>query len=106
MENIAHAHIVSLMYKLLTSSRRSDDLSIGFDRSRDRRKRELTNKKNIKGKYHLRIYLRDNFGFAEHQEVASFDLGYKLTLTRNTDNAVVNKDNATDDAKIKSNVIE
>ena len=30
LENIDHAHIVSLMYKLLTSSRGSDDLSIGL----------------------------------------------------------------------------
>ena len=37
LENIDHAHIVSLMYKLLTSNRRSDDLSIGFDRDRNRR---------------------------------------------------------------------
>ena len=55
LEEISHAHIVSLMYELLSSSKGSDDLSIGFDRSRDRRKRELTNNKNIKGKYHLRI---------------------------------------------------
>ena len=47
LENIDHAHIVSLMYKLLTSSKGSDDLSIGFDRDRNRRQRELT-KKNSK----------------------------------------------------------
>ena len=35
LENIDHAHIVSLMYKLLSSSRDTDDLSSGFDRSRD-----------------------------------------------------------------------
>ena len=33
-------------------------------------------------------------------------LGYKLTLTRNTDNAVLNKDNGTNNAKIKINPIE
>ena len=53
LEEISHAHIVSLMYKLLSSSKGSDVLSIGFDRSRDRRKRELTNNKSTKGKYHL-----------------------------------------------------
>ena len=37
LENIDHGHIVSLMYKLLTSSRGSDDLSIGFDRDRNRK---------------------------------------------------------------------
>ena len=56
------------MYKLLTSSSGSDDLSIGFDRDGNRRKRELTDNKNVKRKYHVRIYLKDVFGFAEHQK--------------------------------------
>ena len=43
LENIDHAHIVWLLYKLLRSSKGSDNLSIGFDRDRNRRKRELTN---------------------------------------------------------------
>ena len=103
---ISHAQIVSLMYKLLSSCKGSDDLSIGFDRDRNRRKRELTNNKNIKGKYHLRIYLRDIFGFAEHQEKGTYGLGYKLTLTRNSDNAVLNKDNAVNNAEIKINGLE
>ena len=75
LENIDHAHIVSIMNKLLTSSRGSDDLSIGFDRHRNRRKQELTNNKNIKGKYHIRIHLKDIFEFAEHQEKATYGLG-------------------------------
>ena len=106
LEIIDHAHIVCLMYKLLSSSRDSDDLSIGFDRIRDRRKRELKNNKTQKGKNHLRIYLKDVFGFAEHQQVGTFGLGYKLALTRNTDNAVLNKNNATNNAKIVINSIE
>ena len=105
-ESIDYAHIVSLMYKLLTSSRGNDDLSIGFDRDRNRRKRELTNNKNIAGKYHMRIYLKDIFGFAQHQEKATYGLGYKLTVTRNSDNAVLNKTNATAIGKIKINNIE
>ena len=36
----------------------------------------------------MRIYLKDIFGFAEHQGKATYGLGYKLTLTRNSDNAV------------------
>ena len=56
------------MYKLLTSTRGSDDLSMGFDRSRDRRKQELTNNKNIKGKHHYSIYPRDVFGIAQWQK--------------------------------------
>ena len=106
LENIDHAHIVSLMYKLLTSSRGSDDLSSGFDRDRNRRQRELTNNNSQKGKYHVRIYLKDVFGFAEYQQKATYGLGYKLSLTRNTDNAVLNKANATNNGKIKINAIE
>ena len=105
-EEISHAHIVSLMYELLISSRGSDDLSIGFDRSRDRRKRELNNNKTQKGKFLRRIHLKDLFGFAEHQETATYGRGYKLALTRNTDNTVLNKDNATPLGKVKINSIE
>ena len=96
-----YAHIVSLMYKLLKSSKDGDDLSIGFDRNRGRRKNELTNNKTIKGKYHIRIYLKDIFSYAEHQEKGTYGLGYKLTLTRNTDNAVLNKDNAVANGRVK-----
>ena len=106
LEKIDHAHIVCLMYKLLSSSRDSDDLSISFDRSRDRRKRELLNIKTQKGKFHLRIYLKDVFGFAEYQETGTFGLSYRLTLTRNTDNAVLNKNDATNIAKFVINGIE
>ena len=105
LEEINHAHTVCLMYKLITSARNSDDLSIGFDRSRDRRQ-ELTNNKNIKGKYHVTIILKDIFGFAERQEKGAYGLGYKLTLTRNIDNAVLNKGSAINNAKVKINSID
>ena len=61
LEEISHAHIVSLMYKLVTSYKDNDDLSFGFHRDRERKKNELTNNKIIKGKYHIRIYLKDIF---------------------------------------------
>ena len=67
LEDISPTHIVSLMYKLISSAKDAY-LSFGFDRSRDRRKQELTHNKNVKGKYHLRIMLKDVFGFAEHQK--------------------------------------
>ena len=35
LEDISHAHIVSLMYKLITTSKDSDVLSFGFDRDRN-----------------------------------------------------------------------
>ena len=106
LQNIDHSHIVSLMYKLLTSSKGSDDLSIFFDRDRNRRQRELTNNKTQKGKFLIRIYLRDVFGFSEYQQKATYGLGYKLTMTRNSDNAVLNKGNAINNAKIKIIAIE
>ena len=106
LEETSHAHIVSLMYILLTSSKDSDDLSIGFDRNRGRRKNELSNNKTIKGKYHIRIYLEDIFGFAEYQEKGTYGLGYKLTLTRKTDNAVLNKDNAVANGRVKINSLD
>ena len=106
LENIDRAHIVSLMYKLLTSSKGFDDFSIGFDRDHNRRQRELTNNKDIKGKYHVRIYLKDVFGFAECQEKATYGLGYKLTLIRSTDNGVLCKDNTINIGKNKINAIE
>ena len=47
--------------------------------------------------------LSDSFGFAEHQEQATYGLGKKLTLTRVIDTAVLNKDNAINDAKTRTN---
>ena len=91
LEDISHTHLVSLMYKIKTSSKGSDDLSIGFDRSRIRRRDELTAHKSVKSKYHLRIMLKDVFGFAEHLQKATYGLGYRLTLTRNKDDAVIEK---------------
>ena len=62
LEDITHALIACLMYKLIATARRCDDFSIGFHRSRDVRKQELTINKNIKGQYHVRNYLKDIFG--------------------------------------------
>ena len=75
LEDTSHANIVSFMYKLLTSSRGSDDLSIDVDRDRNRKRDDLTKSKNMKGKYHLRIMHKDVFGFAEYQEKATYGLG-------------------------------
>ena len=99
IEEIDHAHIVCLMFKLLTSARNTDDLSTGFDRDRGRRKRKLTNNKYIKGKCHVTIMLKNVFGFT----YGTYGVGYKLTLTRNNDSAVLNKGNAINNANIKNN---
>ena len=94
------------MYKPKNTPKHAYDLSLGFDRDRGRRQGELTKNKNIKGKHHVRFILEDVFGFADYQEKATSGLGYKLTLTGNSDNAVLNKDNATNIGKIKINSIE
>ena len=101
LEDISHAHLVSLMYKLITSIKNSDDLSIGFDRSSARRRAEMTKNKSVKEEHHLRFMLKDVFGFAEHQEKATCGLGYKLTLTRNKDEVVIDKVAGIADARIK-----
>ena len=49
LEDFSQAFTVPLMYKLLTSSKDSEDLSIGFDRDRNKRQRGLTDNKNKKG---------------------------------------------------------
>ena len=101
LKDVSHAHLISLMYKPITSSKSSDDLSIGFDRSSARRQAEMTNNKTARGKHPLRIMLKDVFGLAEHQEEATYGLGYKLTLTGNKDEAVIDKVAGIADARIK-----
>ena len=93
------------MYKLITSSRSCDDLSLGFDRDHVRRHLELTKKKNINGKYHVRIYSKVFFDFGSVEKV-TLGLSYFLTLTKNSDNAVLNKGNDIYSAKSKIISIE
>ena len=84
-------------------------MSFGFDRSRDRRQHELSIIKKLKDKLHVRIYRKDIFGFSKLQEKGTYGLGYKLTLTRNHDNSVLNKDNAINIGKnklVNKNAIE
>ena len=101
LKHISHAHIVSLMYKLISSAKDTNDLSINFDHSHNRRRDDLTSKKNVKGKYHLRIVLKDVFGLAEHQEKATFGLGSKRIPSGSKDEAVLDKAAGIADARIK-----
>ena len=105
LEDISHAHLVSLMQKLLTSRRGGDNFSLGFHRNRGVRRDELTLGKSIICKYHLRIMLKVVFGFAEHQEKATFGLGYKLTFLRDKDDAVIDKTADIVDARTKKDHI-
>ena len=79
------------MFKLLTSIRGGHDLSIRFDGDLGRRKDKLRKNKNIKRKYRLRNMPKDVFGFRERQKKVAAGLGYKLTLKRNKDEAVIDK---------------
>ena len=54
----------------------------------------------------MTIILTNIFGFAEHQLKGMVSLGYKLTLTRDCDNAVLNKSNTINNAKIGNNSID
>ena len=93
------------MHKPKTSSRDSDDLSIGFDRDRGKRQQVLTDNKNIKGIWHLGIMLEDVFSFAVHHEKTTYGLGHKLTLARKKDEAVSDKVAGIADATIKNDQI-
>ena len=57
LEAISHAHKFSLVFALTTSNKGSDDLSIGFDRDRNRRRDDLTNNKTVNRKCQLRNLL-------------------------------------------------
>ena len=83
------------MNKLLTSSKGADDLSIGFDRDRGRRTREFIYK-TIGGKFHVRVYFKDFFGFAEHQENGTYGVEHKMFLKRNIDPDVQNREGGAD----------
>ena len=76
-------------------------MSIGFDRDRGRRQQDLTVNKIRKGKFHLRIMLKEVFGFAEHQEITTYGIGYKLTLTRKKYEALLDKTKAITGARNK-----
>ena len=98
VEEIDNSHVNFLMYKLKSSSRDSDVLSIGFHRSNEARGRKWTNNKKAKSDYNGRSYLKDFFGLAEHQDNCSYGLGYKLTLQRRSDNHVLSHPAPANDA--------
>ena len=87
-----------LIYISISSSRDSYVSSNGFHRSTEARERELTNNKTTKGNYLVRNYLREVFGFAEHQDNCTYRLGYKLTSQRNSDNHVLGHPAGANDA--------
>ena len=99
LEKVDNLHPISLMIKLLTSTSQTSQLLYGFDESTTIRRQELTNNKNEKGTFFVRIKLKDLFGFAD-QEKITFGLGYTLTLKRNTNNDAILGGAGVDAAKV------
>ena len=85
LEKVDNLHPISLMVELLTSTSQTLQLLYGFEESTVVRRQELTNNKDEKGTFFVRIKLKDLFGFAD-QEKITYGLGYTLTLKRNTNN--------------------
>ena len=101
LEGLSHAHIAFLMYKLITSPKDTDNLSFGFDRNRNRKQQESTINKKTKGNYHVRIMLSGCFWICRTSRKNYIRLGFKLTITRNKDDGVLNKAEASADARNK-----
>ena len=99
LEKVDNLHPISLMIKLLTSGSQTSQLLNGFEESSTIRRQELTNNKNEKGTFFVRIKLKDLFGFAD-QEKITYGLGYTLTLKRNNNNDPILRENGVDAAKL------
>ena len=99
LEKVDNLHLISLMYKLLTSTKFTSQILYGFEESESVRRQELTNNKNEKGTFFVRIKLKDLFGFAD-QEKITYALGYTLTLKRNTNNDAILRSVGVDAAKV------
>ena len=99
LEKVDNLHAVSLIHKLLTSTKSTSQLMYGFEEDTTIRKQELTDNKNEKGTFFVRIKLKDLFGFAD-QEKITYGLGYTLTLKRNTNNDAILRSVGVDAAKV------
>ena len=99
LEKVDNLHLISLMYKLLTSTKSTSQFMYGFEESLSVRRQELTNNKNEKGTFFVRIKLKDLFGFAD-QEKITYGLGYTLTLKRNNNNDAILRSVGVDAAKV------
>ena len=86
------------MHKLISTSRKSEDLSIGFHGSIEYRERESTIIKTTNGISHVRVCLKDIFGYAAYQDNCTNGLGYNLRLQRSSDNHVLSHPAGANDA--------
>ena len=56
--------------------------------------------KNIRGKFHFRVFTKDIRGFAAHQENRTYSLGNKITFKPKTNNDATIRAVATANAKL------
>ena len=90
LESTDHSQVVSLMNRQTISSLNQGDNSIVPKNDRTRRQEKLSNRAAtplpiiIRGKFHLRAFLKVVFGFVEHQKITTYGLRYKLTSKKNT----------------------
>ena len=86
--------VVFIMYifciKYFFSSLWSVDLSIGFDRARERRQRKLATNKTVREKDYVRYMLSNVFVSEEMQKNATCNLRYTLKLKLIQDGALIN----------------
>ena len=75
LEEIDSTQIICSMYKLISSSRDGDNFSIGVHRSTEARERELSKNETTKGSYHVRIILKEVFGFQNIKKMLHMDWG-------------------------------
>ena len=85
------------MYEMFKSSKKSDELSIGFLRDIETSEDEVPENIRIKGVYQFDI-LKDVFGLAEHQQIATCGLEFKRTLQNNSAKYVLSHGSGADDA--------
>ena len=82
LERIDDALFICLLYKLLTGSKDSNDLSIGYYESNGGRKLEMTDDKEApnKGRFHVKNFSKDAFGYVERQENGTYGLGSNQSI--------------------------
>ena len=90
------------MYKLITSSKDSDGLNIGFDCSREKKSRTGSKQKR-KWQISCKNYAQRHLRLCR---MSRKSLGYKLTLKRTKDDGVIDKAGGIADAEIKIDHIQ
>ena len=90
-----NAHIISLMYNLLTLSKDSIDFSLRFDEKNARCKLAMTDDKiaHNSGRFPVKTYPKDVFRFADQRKIGIYGLGQNITINRDLVDKVINYPN-------------